>query len=569
MSFEINYSFEFSQSRDLLTKIKKSIYEINYYSVTPGDAVAAERLTTGLCYALSAEFIAAERNGSGGGKKYFEFMLKAINSYKGNAQIVSGDLDNITAKILMQYDRQFLYTELERIQTIHNSQNIKINYQSIDGDLKGVISVLKNNKKINAIVDVYAFTQEIHERSIAGKISNNDLIDVIGKYIVSDDNDFKKSISNSREKGKNKIYLISAIIDNLAKQHMNGNSVKEENGQYLASKVDKVTSNIFGEMLGVAINSEKVRSNNVYGGYLQDRGLLIVGYGDAETRRTRMKNDYFEGSRKLNLLINDLADVKKNSYITISSPNHAMAISVIIDSNNNTHWTFFDPNFGAKQYNSHADFEQGVFDFLRMPNTIPNSKTKGIPIGVLYGFSEEKLKNMEISVGYSLFEGDDRPRQDNSIWKQAQEGEQAYIVKSLKENKIIFDLPSKSTAKVIDYSLEKRVSGEWRVKNVVIEVTAVDNKFNIHIPADSFDSAVKDLRYNINMLINYKNDNPSVMDIDLTKGVVKKSTTLFSPEAVKTETYSEIAVYKFELESLSSRTKKVIDILDRLVEKEY
>lgn len=136
MSLVSEHSFKFGQSRDLLDKVKSSLFEIGYYSVTPGNVKAAKEFNDGLCYALSAQFMIAERNyGAGGGKQYFDWLNTAINSYKKNAQITNSDPNDIQKKLLMQYHRQFLYTELERIQKMQYSQYVKMNYDDIKKDI--------------------------------------------------------------------------------------------------------------------------------------------------------------------------------------------------------------------------------------------------------------------------------------------------------------------------------------------------------------------------------------------------------------------------------------------------
>ncbi|HDL8363052.1 TPA: RTX toxin, partial [Yersinia enterocolitica] len=118
-------SFYFNQANDLLVKLKKSIFEIGYYTISQGDEKAAKQFHNGICYALSAKFLMEERNyGVGGGKRYFNWLQQAIDSYKKNAAISNRDPTDIKRKLLMQYHRQFLYTELELLQKMQYSQNI-------------------------------------------------------------------------------------------------------------------------------------------------------------------------------------------------------------------------------------------------------------------------------------------------------------------------------------------------------------------------------------------------------------------------------------------------------------
>ncbi|CNI09143.1 putative RTX-family protein [Yersinia aldovae] len=562
MSSENNYSFEFSHGRDVIGKLSSSLYEIGFYSVTPGDEKASKRFSDGLCYGMSAKFMIEERNhGAGGGKKYFAWLQNAVDGYTENARIVDREPNNIQKKLLIQYHRQFLYTELETIQKLQYSQNINSNYKIINEDLNSVVRFLKSSEYNKSLVDVYAFAQEINEKSVAGRISNHDIIDTIEKYIDNKDNNFKNILNEARENGNNKKYLIGYISDNLVENYNKMKRDHVKDGSVTLDKKD-ISPDMFGEMLGAAIESERTRSANNYGGYLLERGLIRSDPRDEKTRRVETKNNRIARNDKFNNIINRLSNVSHNKYISIMSPNHAMAISIIQGSN--TRWTFFDPRYGGRVYDNYEDFKQGVYEHLRKIEIVKGSKRV---VGIAYDLPEDGLKNMDFSINYIEYEDDNKPHQNYKVWKKAQDGEQAYIVKSLKENNIIFNLPLKSTAKVIDYSLIQKETGEWLVKNLVVEVTAEGKTFNVHQSVESFDSAVKNLRANIDILINYKNDNPSITDIDLTNGVVKKSPTNFTPEISKAKTYNEITVYKPELESLSSRTKNVIDILDRLAEK--
>lgn len=563
MSLIEQYSFDFSQGRDLVKKLETSLYEIGYYSVTPGDVDGAKKISGALCYALSTKFMMEERNGNvGGGKRYFSWLQRAIDSYKQNAQIVDRDPSNIQSKLLMQYYRQFLHTELERILILQNSQYVNNNYKEIKKNFGGVANLMKSGKHDKTMISLYALIQEIKEKSVGGRISHNDLIDVIEKYVACNDEDFKSTLNKIREKGKDKKYLISYILDDLVEHHSKINRVYSEDGQHVMMPKDKVKSDLFGTMLGAAIESEKRRAADMYGGLLLERGLIRSGDRSEDTRRTEMKNNLIESSRKLKLLLNDISNISHNTYISISSPNHTLAISIVKNEKNKISWTFFDPNFGAKTFDNHTDFKKHIHNHLNKKITRNGSE---IVVGKYYDFPVDALETLDFSVAYIKYEDDMRPHHDYSVSKISQDGERVYIIKSLKENKIVFNLSPESTAKVIDFSAKEKASGECQIKSLVMEITASGKVFNVHMSVDSFDNALSTLKPNIDMLINYKKDNPTVMDIDFTHGVIKKYAAS-SFDFAKPGNYSEISIYNFELESLSSRTKNAIQMLDRLAE---
>ncbi|CNK03806.1 putative RTX-family protein [Yersinia frederiksenii] len=564
MSLLEQHSFDFSQGRDLVKKLETSLYEIGYYSVTPRDVEGAKKISGALCYALSTKFMMEERNGNvGGGKRYFSWLQRAVDSYKQNAQIVDRDPSNIQSKLLMQYYRQFLHAELKRILILQNSQHVNNNYKEIKKYFGGVANLMKSGKHDKTMISIYALTQEIKEKSIGGKISHNDLIDSIEKYVASNDKGFKNTLNEIRKKGNDKIYLINDVLDNLIEQHSKKNRVYSEDGQHVMMPKDKVESGLFGKMLGAAIESEKIRAADMYGNLLLERGLIRSGDRSEEARRIEMKSNLIESSRKLKFLLDDIKHVSNNTYISISSSNHTLAISIVKNENNKISWTFFDPNFGAKTFDSHTDLQQYIHG--RLNEKIKRNNGSEVILGKYYHFPVENLETLDFSVAYIKYEDDKRSHHDYSASKISQDGEQAYIIKSLKENKIIFDLSPEATAKVIDFSARERVSGEWQVKSLVMEVTADGKVFNVHMLVDSFDNALTTLKPNIDILINYKKDNPTVMDIDFTKGVIKRYTAS-SFDLPKPKSYSEISVYNFELESLSSRTKNAIQMLDRLAE---
>ncbi|CNI43015.1 putative RTX-family protein [Yersinia massiliensis] len=571
MSLVSEHSFKFGQSRDLLDKVKSSLFEIGYYSVTPGNVKAAKEFNDGLCYALSAQFMIAERNyGAGGGKQYFDWLNTAINSYKKSAQITNSDPNDIQKKLLMQYHRQFLYTELERIQKMQYSQYVKMNYDDIKKDIGdstfSIIVDIDNKTK----VDIFLFAQEVKGKSVTGRISNNELMNIIEKHLGEKSNNVNKALNNARGKGKGNSYFIDSLVNNLVEEHNKKNGAYDSTGQRVRMPSDNISTTDFGEMLKVAINNESIRANSDYAGILLNDGLIISDADrSVDDRRIQMKEYFHASSEKFNLLIDGLSDVTNNSYISIMSPNHAMAISINLDENNNKYWTFFDPNYGAKTYDNHADFREGVYaSFNKLVLDISGVKK----VASLYDFDEKHLKNMDFQVGYIKFEDEVRSNQAECIWKQARNGEQSYIVRALKENNIIFNITPEVTARVIDFSLNQEMSvsqktvDQSQVKKIVVQITAGETQFNAHMNTDSLDSALTALKPNIDMLISYKNDNPLIFDMDFNHNVVKE--LVVSAKPMPPKKLSEIPVYHIELETLSTRSRDVIQILDRLVSKE-
>lgn len=578
MSSKLEYSFEFNQTKDLFKKIKSLMYDIAFNSVTNRDGVIANKLSSALCQALAIEYLVAQRKyGAEGGKDFFSWFKKVITQYDGNANIVNRDIDNILLKLDMQHNRQMICTVLERLQKVHNTQNIKINIGNINNNVAKLINFLKaNNKNRKSEVNVYSFIQDINQNIIGGRISHYDLIDTLEKHLGSDDDGVKKIFNSTKElKLRNNIinqeenldvrnitYSFGDIVNNLCKFSSERNL--DNKNSNIVSDPNSVDSATFIDMFKLSIDMENTKAKRYLSRSIQENGLIYLSNETIDNRRKYIDEGLTSKDVKLNKLIDDLNNLKRNMFFNINTKNHAMAISYIINVNGSKRFTFFDPNFGEISYDNISDFKNGVKKLLNQKVNIGRGKKI---LGEVYGISQGSLKELDVNITINEFENDVIRNKKPGIFKQAQDSEQSYIVKSLKENNIIFDLSSKSTAKVIDYSLIQKETGEWLVKSLIVEVTAEGKTFNVHQSVDSFDIAVKNLKSNINVLIKYKNNNPSIIDLDLTEWGIKKSTVSFVPDVVKEKTHSEIAVYTPELESLSSRTKRVIDILDSLAEK--
>ncbi|HDL6962616.1 TPA: hypothetical protein PXM28_001879, partial [Yersinia enterocolitica] len=136
MSTKLEYSFEFNQTNDLFKKIKYLMHDIAFNSVTHGDEVIADKLSSALCQALVIEYLVVQRKyGAEGGKDFFSWFKKAITQYDDNANIVNRDIDNILLKLDMQHNRQMICTVLEKLQKVHNTQNIEINIGNINNNM--------------------------------------------------------------------------------------------------------------------------------------------------------------------------------------------------------------------------------------------------------------------------------------------------------------------------------------------------------------------------------------------------------------------------------------------------
>lgn len=536
-------SFYFDQANDLLVKLKKSIFEIGYYSISQGDEKAAKQFHNGICYALSAKFLMEERNyGVGGGKRYFNWLQQAIDSYKKNAAISNRNPTDIKSKLLMQYHRQFLYTELELLQKMQYSQNIRSNYFKLRVNFENTIDFLLSQKKMIKNVDVVNICREIKENSVYGEIKHKKLVEIIKKYVVIDSEEFEKIINSTKINEKEKSYKTESLADNI----LTGFYKKLDGGGGYTNENFMVTSKDFALLLGDAIQAEKKRYHDNYGALLLKRGLYPFGIGDEDYKQQVMTNFLTERETKYNVLMSDLANIDKSVYVSILSPTHAMAISAIKDGSS-TYWTFFDPNNGAKVYDNYAEFKRYVDNLLTKEGYFNQS------------VKDTFVTNLDFSVDYIKFEENPNHKNDDSVWKMARDGEEAYVLKSMKENQIIFDINNSSnTAKIIDFTLDDNSN---KVKNIVVEINANTIVFNVKIENYSIDTTFRELKKDINKILKYQIDHGVIQDLSYRNYI---SPFKGIPKGTSPGKYKDIPCYNPELESLNARAKNAIQTLDLL-----
>ncbi|HDL7643962.1 TPA: RTX toxin [Yersinia enterocolitica] len=549
MGYVKGESFYFNQANDLLVKLKKSIFEIGYYSISQGDKKAAKQFHNGICYALSAKFLMEERNyGVGGGKRYFNWLQQAIESYKKNAAISNRDPIDIKRKLLMQYHRQFLYTELELLQKIQYSQNIRNNYIKLRVDFENTINFLLSKNTVVTNVDVLKFYCEIKEGAVYGKIKCKKLVDIINKYVADNSEEFEKIINSTKRNGKENSYKIESLADNI----LMGFYKKLDGRGEGANENFMITSKDFALLLGEAILAEKKRYHDNYGAFLLKRGLYQFSIVDEDYKQQVMTNSLTEREAKYNVLMSNLADIDKSVYVSLLSPTHAMAISVIKD-RSSTYWTFFDPNNGAKVYDNHTEFKHHV-DKLLTKEGYFNQSVK-----------DTLVANFDFSVDHIKFEENPNHKNDDSVWKVARDGEEAYVLKSMKENQIIFDIDnSRTTARIIDFTLDDNSN---KVKNIVVEINSDTIGFNVHIETYSIDSVFRELKKDIYKILNYQAEHGVIKDLSLSyRGYISpfKGAPLSLLKGTPSEKYKDISCYNPELESLNARVKNAIQTLDLL-----
>ncbi|WP_350304919.1 MARTX multifunctional-autoprocessing repeats-in-toxin holotoxin RtxA [Photorhabdus viridis] len=120
-----DYSFHFSQNKDLLGVLKKLIPEIGNVLVTNGNDVQSKEFLEGICFALSSRYMMEERvNGAGGGKAYMEWLKDVAKAYNDNSVNKKTDINSIESSLLNRYRRQKVGPTIEGLLSIQHFQHL-------------------------------------------------------------------------------------------------------------------------------------------------------------------------------------------------------------------------------------------------------------------------------------------------------------------------------------------------------------------------------------------------------------------------------------------------------------
>ncbi len=237
---------------------------------------------------------------------------------------------------------------------------------------------------------------------------------------------------------------------------------------------------IIQDLLSMQYSQEQDRSirtrkaaNEAYGGKLKANGLTGPRIDYA------LRNDVagYES------VMDQLNNVDKTTYLSFMSEDHAMAV-VAHKGENQTIWSFFDPNFGIKSFDNYKDFRQFMDSFH-------NGIVTGYQSKLGYTYEASKAKNQSFNVNYNTFEDGTISHYDG-VWQQARAGEQPYVLRALKEQGKIFKLASNVTGRVVNYSDDV----------VTLEVTTKKGeKVRVDVESHNFRQAANLVKSNIDKVI--------------------------------------------------------------------
>ncbi|MDC9580144.1 MARTX multifunctional-autoprocessing repeats-in-toxin holotoxin RtxA [Xenorhabdus sp. PR6a] len=254
--------------------------------------------------------------------------------------------------------------------------------------------------------------------------------------------------------GGGKAYLswltdaVKAYNDNTVNKKSDINSVEtallnQYRRQHIGPAIQDLLSMQYSQTQNMSNLVDREKANQAYGGKLKANGLT-------GSRIDRSLSNDVAGYESV---MEQLRQVDKTTYMSFMSEDHAMAVTVH-KGENQTVWSFYDPNFGIKSFDNYQDFK-GFMDAFHK-GIITGYKSK---FGYEYEASQEK--GQSFYVNYNTFE-DGTITQYDGLWKQAREGEPSYVLRALKEQGQTFRLGSNITGRVVDY----------RDDVVTLEVTA-------------------------------------------------------------------------------------------------
>ncbi|BET96212.1 MARTX multifunctional-autoprocessing repeats-in-toxin holotoxin RtxA [Xenorhabdus taiwanensis] len=282
-----------------------------------------------------------------------------------------------------------------------------------------------------------------------------------GKAYLSWLTDAVKAYNDNSVNKKSDINSIEASLLNQYRRQNIGPAIQD-----LLSMQYSQTQNMSG-----LVNRRK--ANQAYGGKLKANGLT----GDRIDRS--LSNDVagYES------VMEQLRHVDKTTYMSFMSEDHAMAV-VVHKGENQTVWSFYDPNFGIKSFDNYSDFERFMNSFHKGILTGYQSK-----LGYEYAASREE--NQSFYVNYNTFEDGTITHYDG-VWKQARAGEQQYVLRALKEQGKAFKLGSNVTGRVVDYGNDA----------VMLEVTTKKGeKVLVEVESNNFRQAANLVQSNIDKVV--------------------------------------------------------------------
>ncbi|HFG2029517.1 TPA: MARTX multifunctional-autoprocessing repeats-in-toxin holotoxin RtxA [Vibrio cholerae] len=254
-------------------------------------------------------------------------------------------------------------------------------------------------------------------------------------------------------------------------------------------------------------NSQNVlsprKANAAYGGRLKAAGLTGANI-DAALMHEKMGYETY---------MDNLRHVDESTYLTFMSQDHAMSV-VVHKKDNETTWSFYDPNFGTKTYRDYDSFRTFMDDFHK-------------PFIKQYHFEPSNDTNQSFTVHYNRFVAGEINDYDN-VWKQARDGEQAYLIRAFEEQGKLFKLK--------DGSLARLVGSDEDTLNIELQ-TKLGKTVNVEVTGNNIEQAVELIQSRAEIINQHESDSK----IYLTDEYVRGAETVLSEEDSFSSIYDRLS----------------------------
>ncbi|NHB97619.1 MARTX multifunctional-autoprocessing repeats-in-toxin holotoxin RtxA [Photorhabdus stackebrandtii] len=273
----------------------------------------------------------------------------------------------------------------------------------------------------------------------------------------------KDAVKAYNDKSVNKKTDINAIESSLLTQYRRQN---------IGPAIEDLLSMQYSQFMDSSTPEAYTKANAAYGGKLKANGLAGSNINNA-------LNYSAEGYESV---MDKLRDVKKSTYMTFMSEDHAMSV-VVHKKDNQTVWSFYDPNYGAKSFANYGDFCRFMDSFHK--GFITN-----------YKFQASEKSGQSFYVQFNKFTEGTIAKYDG-VWKTSRDGEQDYVLRALKEQGKTFTLGSGVIGRVVDY----------REGDITLEVTVRQGKQSktvlVEVGSNNFKQAASFVQSNINKVLTY------------------------------------------------------------------
>ncbi|WP_145559653.1 MARTX multifunctional-autoprocessing repeats-in-toxin holotoxin RtxA [Yersinia mollaretii] len=237
------------------------------------------------------------------------------------------------------------------------------------------------------------------------------------------------------------------------------------------------------------LNLQNIEANKAYGGELAKNGLTSL---DIDNALFANKGGY-ESTMEL------LRNTKENTFVSIMSTDHAMAISIHKNGDGYI-WSFNEPNYGGVSFHDFDAFKTFMDGFTKNRNSYLKASRTG------QSFSWE----------YNIFTSNKLSEKVTGVWGLSRQNESAFILNNIKDTGAKFKVDKKTKGRVIDFSVHKDIDGFSSIDSVTIELfdKGKNSIHSIQVPGSDIISVTNKLAPHISELNKLKGNRQLLMVVD-------------------------------------------------------